>query len=123
VLQLHTSSRTWLGHRRGVLRKTNCRERTEMNDMGQLCGTASNSPIQYLVLRSKLPERDDWRTRTWNGHRRSLNARDNDDAEKVYKRRYDEALKQIYLSPTSHGPAQEAGEAVKEELETRHTAR
>jgi hypothetical protein len=48
----------------------------------------------------------------------ALNARDNDDAEKVYKRRYDEALSKIYLSPDfTTGQRKKLAKAVKEELD------
>jgi hypothetical protein len=122
VLQLHTSLTApgWVIVV-GATEDKLPRAELSMNDMGQLCRNGKQlTGYNYLVLRvESCRERDDWRTPDLDMViAAALNARDNDDAEKVYKRRYDEALSKIYLSPDfTTGQRKKLAKAVKEELD------
>jgi hypothetical protein len=97
------------------------RAELSVNDVGQLCRNGKHlTGCNYLVLRvESCRERSDWRTPDLNmAIAAALNARDNDGAEQVYKRRYDEVLSMIYLSPDfTTGQRKKLAKVVKEQLD------
>jgi hypothetical protein len=97
------------------------RAELDVNDAGQLCRNGKQlTGYDYLMLRvESCRERDDWRTPDLDMViAAALNARDNDGAKKVYKRRYDEALSKVYLSPDfTTSQRKKLAKVVKEELD------